>query len=149
MKTNTTFLLQNLLQANNSNPVNTTSSKLFTDFKECNFSSFHFSLYLSNRDSKNHLVHPELFYFYFEKIKSNIIDVFGGVSIAELKGFYKSINGSVIAENITVFSFHNFNTTIEFEKIHQIVNDFIEFGLKSNQECLLLTYNNISSLLYL
>lgn len=141
--------IQSLIQATNPDLKSTTPSKLISEFKKISTSSYNFSFYISNRDANNGIVNSDLMNYHFEEIKTTIIDFFGGVSIQELKGFYKNTAGKIIAEHISILTFHNFNSSLEFKKVKHILALFFDYGIKTNQECLMLTYNNSTTLVYL
>ncbi len=149
MKTSTKFLFQSLLQAKNSELKNVSPSKLISEFKNHQYSSFSFSFYLSNRDANSNLIDSELLNIHFNNIKNSIVNFFGGLSIHKVDGFYKNSNGVIIAENISIFTFHSFDSGLEFKKIKQILNLFFDYGVLTQQECLMLSFNNVTTLVYL
>ncbi len=145
----TTTLSHLLTQATNSDVKTFNPPKLISEFKNYSTSHFSLSLYISNRDSNGELVDRTLIDFHMEKIKNTIISIFGGVSIQQLKGYFKNAQGLIMEESIAVLKIYNFNNRIGFKQVKQLLKLFFQYGNDSKQETLMLSLNNTTSIVYL
>lgn len=145
----TTTLSHLLLEATNSDFKTFIPSKLVSEFKNLAVSNFSLSLYISNRDCNGELVDKDLIDYHMEKIKNTIISIFGGVSIQQLKGYFKNAQGLIMEESIAVLKIYNFNNRIGFKQVKQLLKLFFQYGNDSKQEALMLSLNNTTSIVYL
>lgn len=147
MKNSTKILLKNFLQSSDLE-TNSTSSFL-SEFKNLQVSTFSLKLYLSDRDSLGNCVDIKIFNSYFDKLKNTIISGFGGLCLEQIHGFYKNYQGVIMCEQVSVLMFHNFDSSLDFNKVKDTLKLYFEFGRISNQECLMLTLNHSTSLIFL
>lgn len=149
MKTSTNLLIQSLLQAKNADFKRLTPSNLISNFKSYRHSSFCLSFYFSNRDSNSNLICSDKLNFHLERVKTSIINLFGGLSIQTIDGYFKNTQGYVMKEQIQIYTFHNFNTNLSLKNITHVLEQFLDYGTDTQQECLMLTVNNSTALINL
>lgn len=125
---------------------NYSASEFMDKYKTMN-SIFACTLYISDTDCDHQLVDETLVESYISKLKLLITKSLGGLTVQYGHGFYQTLDGNIITENVSLLSMYVFDNPIK--DMESIFQTFFEYAMNSRQESVLVTLNNKAMIIYI
>jgi len=112
-------------------------------------SIYSLSFYISDTDCDDQQIPKEQFEESVNKLTVSIIDAIGGLTVQNATGYYKTIEGKTITEQVKIFSMYFFDPSIPIQKLECIFNNYFEYARWSRQESVLMSVDNRTMIIYI
>ena len=112
-------------------------------------SIYSLSFYISDTDCDDQQIPSEQFEDSVHKLTVSIIDAIGGLTVQSATGYYKTIGGKTITEQVKIFSLYLFDPSIPIQKLESIFNNYFDYAKWSRQESVLMTVDNRTIIVYI